>query len=266
MVTDIIARNRVEVSGVSDGPPIVFAHGFGCDQTMWRYVAPDFERDHRVVRFDHVGAAGSDLTAYSTEKYSSLDGYAADVVEIGHHLGISGGVFVGHSVAAMIGVLAHRIEPTMFDRLVLVGPSPRYLDDVGYVGGFSEADIDGLLESLASNYLGWSHATAPAIMGHADRPELGDELTASFCRTDPAIAAEFARATFLSDNRADLDHVSAACLVIQCADDFLAPMAVGTYVHDHLANSELVVIDTTGHCPHLSVPDDVIAAMRGFLP
>ena len=258
-------RNRVRVSGIEHGPTVVFAHGFGCDQELWRLVAPDFERDHRVVLFDHVGAGGSDLTAYSSQKYATLDGYAHDVVEIGEHLGITGGVFIGHSVAAIIGVLAHRLRPQMFDRLVLVSPSPRYIDEPGYVGGFSESDIVGLLESLASNYLGWSRAMAPAIMGHDDRPELGEELAASFCRTDPAIAAEFARATFLADNRDDLDHVTARCLVLQCADDFIAPMEVGRFVHDRLADSRLVVLDTSGHCPHVSVPADVVAAIRAFI-
>lgn len=262
---DVVRRNRVRVSGDEQGPSIVFAHGFGCAQEMWRHVAPEFERDHRVVLFDHVGAGGSDLAAYSSEKYSTLDGYARDVVEIGEVLGITGGIFVGHSVAAMIGVLAHRLRPQMFDRLVLVSPSPRYIDDHDYVGGFSESDIRGLLDSLASNYLGWSHATAPAIVGNGNSPELGDELTASFCRTDPAIAEEFARTTFLSDNRDDLDHVVASCLVIQCADDFIAPVQVGRFVHDRLADSRLVVLETSGHCPHMSVPDDVITAMRAFL-
>lgn len=262
---DVVRRNRVRVSGAQHGPTMMFAHGFGCDQAMWRHVAPAFEPDHRVVLFDHVGAGGSDLTAYTSERYATLDGYAADVVEIGRHLGVAGGIFVGHSVAAMIGVLAHRAEPTMFDRLVLVSPSPRYVDDDGYVGGFSQADITDLLDALASNYLGWSRAMAPAIVGPAHGAVLGEELTASFCRTDPAIAEEFARATFLSDNRDDLAHVTAECLVLQCADDFVAPVEVGRYVHEQLADSRLVILDTSGHCPHLSVPDRVTAAIREFL-
>lgn len=265
MTTDVIRRNNVRVSGPTDGEWVVFSHGFGCDQGLWRHVAPAFEPDHRVVLYDHTGSGRSDLAAYDSARYSSLDGYALDAVEIGERLGISSATFVGHSVAAMIGVVAHRMAPAMYDRLVLVAPSPRYLDDEAYVGGFSEADIAGLLDSLASNYLGWSAATAPAIVGRPDRPELGDELTESFCRTDPKIAEEFARVTFLSDHRADLDEVVARCLILQVADDFLAPVSVGEYVHSRLADSRLVVLDTSGHCPHLSVPDDVVAAMRDFL-
>ena len=183
---------------------MVFAHGFGCDQNMWRFVAPAFEDRYRTVLFDHIGAGGSDLSAYDPAKYASLEGYANDVVELCRELKITGGVFVGHSVSAMIGALASKKAPELFDKLVMVGPSPRYIDDADYVGGFSEAQINELLDFLDSNHMGWSHAMAPVIMGNPDRPELGEELTNSFCRTDPEIAKQFARATFLSDNRADL--------------------------------------------------------------
>lgn len=262
---DVLRRNNVRVVGQADGPWMMFSHGFGCDQEMWRFVAPHFEHDHRVVRYDHTGAGRSDLGAYSSDRYSTLHGYARDAVEIGQQLGITGGTFVGHSVAAMIGVLAHRAAPTMFDRLVLVAPSPRYLDDDGYVGGFSRSDIDELLDSLASNYLGWSATTAPAIVGRPDLPELGEELTESFCRTDPTIAEEFARVTFLSDHRDDLQHVEAPSLILQVAVDFLAQPAVGEFVHQQMPDSRLVVLDTSGHCPHLSVPDQVVAAIRDFV-
>ena len=197
-------RNNVAVSGDPQGAPMVFAHGYGCDKNMWRFVAPAFERDHRVVLFDHVGAGGSDPRAYDPERYASLDGYADDVVAILEELDLRDAIFVGHSVSAMIGVLAARRAPGRIGKLVLVGPSPRYIDDEGYRGGFSEEDIDELLGSLASNFLGWSSAMAPVIMGNPDRPELGEELTNSFCRMDPAIAEQFARVTFRSDNRADL--------------------------------------------------------------
>ena len=199
-----VARHNVVEHGLPSGRAMVFAHGFGCDQNMWRYVWPAFAEEYRIVLFDYVGMGGSDVSAYDPVRYASLDGYAADVLELCRELGVTDGVFVGHSVSAMIGVLAALEDPDVFGKLVLIGPSPRYIDDDGYVGGFTREDIDGLLESLASNYLGWSSAMAPVIMGNPDAPELGEELTNSFCRVDPAVAEQFARATFLSDNRADL--------------------------------------------------------------
>jgi sigma-B regulation protein RsbQ len=232
---------------------------------MWRFVAPAFERDFRVVLFDHIGAGGSDLSAYDPEKYRTLNGYAEDVVVLCRELGVERGVFVGHSVSAMIGVLAAKEAPGLFDDLVLVGPSPRYIDDDGYVGGFSEAQIHELLDFLDSNYLGWSQSLAPVIMGNPDRPELGAELANSFCRTDPAIAKSFARTTFLSDNRADLKSVPARCLILQCSEDVIAPQAVGEYVHARLPDSRLVLMRATGHCPNLSAPEETIAAIRAFL-
>jgi sigma-B regulation protein RsbQ len=257
-------RHNAKVTG-SGERAMVFAHGFGCDQNMWRLVAPAFERDFRVVLFDHVGAGGSDPTAYDPARYASLDGYAGDVVELCRELGVRGGVFVGHSVSAMIGVLAAKRAPGLFDDLVLVGPSPRYIDDEGYVGGFSEGQVHELLDFLDSNHMGWSRAMAPAIMGNPDRPELSEELANSFCRTDPEIAKRFARTTFLSDNRADLDGVPARCLVLQCSEDVIAPLEVGEYVHRRLPNSTLVVMAATGHCPNLSAPEETIAAIRAFL-
>jgi sigma-B regulation protein RsbQ len=258
-----IERNNVKISG--SGPrAMMFAHGFGCDQNMWRFVAPAFETQFRVVVFDHVGAGGSDLSAYKPEKYSSLNGYADDVVEIGRELGLQGAVFVGHSVSAMIGALASLKAPGMFESLVMVGPSPRYMNDGDYVGGFSETQIDELLESLDDNHLGWSAAMAPAIMGNPDRPELGQELADSFCRTDPDIAKAFARVTFKSDNRGDLDKITARTLVLQCSDDIIAGMQVGEYVNARIAGSRLVKLAATGHCPNLSAPDEVISAIRAF--
>jgi sigma-B regulation protein RsbQ len=245
--------------------PLVFAHGFGCDQGMWRHVAPAFAENHRLVLFDHVGAGSSDLSAYSPTRYARLEGYAADVIEILRALDLPPVVLVGHSVSAMIGVLAAAERPELFDRLVLVCPSPRYLDDDGYRGGFSAAEVEELLATMDGNYLGWSQHIAPVIMGTPDRPELGGELASSFCRTDPAIARRFARTTFLSDNRADLDRVETPALVLQCRDDVLAPMAVGEFVHAHLRGSELVVLDATGHCPNLSAPDQVVGAIATYL-
>ena len=261
----VAARNNVRTSGSVGGQPMLFAHGFGCDQNMWRHVAPAFEDRYRVVLFDHVGAGGSDLSAYDREKYSSLRGYAADILEICRELELHNVVFVGHSVSAMMGVLAAAEEPSRFGSLVLVGPSPRYIDDKGYVGGFTREDIDGLLESLESNYLGWSGAMAPAIVGNPDRPELGEELTNSFCRTDPAIARHFARVTFLSDNREDLRSVEVPTLVLQCREDVIAPLEVGAYVEREMPHAELVVMNATGHCPNLSAPEETIAAIESFL-
>lgn len=262
--SSMTARLNVTV-GPGVGTSMVFAHGFGCDQNMWRNVAPAFDADHRTILFDLVGAGGSDLGAYDPVKYAKLDGYAEDVVALARELGVENGIFVGHSVSAMIGVLAARKATELFDRLVLVGPSPRYIDDGDYVGGFSEAQIFELLEFLDSNHLGWSQAMAPVIMGNADRPELSEELAASFCRTEPEIAKRFARTTFLADNRADLADIEARVLILQCAEDVIAPVCVGEYMRDAIVGSELVMIDATGHCPHLSAPAETIAAIKAFV-
>ncbi|CAN5163592.1 alpha/beta hydrolase [soil metagenome] len=244
---------------------MVFAHGFGCDQNMWRFVAPFFGDRYRTVLFDYVGAGGSDVTAYDSDRYSTLDGYARDVLEICEALDLRDVVLVGHSVSAMIGVLAAAGAPDRFGALVLIGPSPRYTDDDGYVGGFTDDDIEELLASLDSNYLGWSDKIAPVIMGNPDQPELAAELTASFCRADPEIQKRFARATFLADNRKDLDGIALPTLVLQCSDDMLAPESVGAYVHEHLAGSQFVKLRATGHCPNLSAPQETIEAITAFL-
>jgi sigma-B regulation protein RsbQ len=264
-MSSAVMRNNVRVSGDPDGHPIVFAHGFGCDSTMWRHVAPHYEPDHRVVLFDYVGHGGARADAFDAERYGSLEGYAADVLEILSELDLSDVVFVGHSVSAMIGALAAIEEPDRFGRLVMIGPSPRYIDDGDYRGGFTREDIQGLLQSLESNYLGWSSAMAPVIMGNADRPELGEELTNAFCRTDPDIARRFATATFLSDNRADLERVPVPALVMQCSDDAIAPDEVGEYVASRVPTASLVRLRATGHCPNLSAPEETIAAIDSFL-
>jgi sigma-B regulation protein RsbQ len=262
-----VLRNNVHLSGPVDGQPIMFAHGYGCDLAMWRFIAPAFAETHRVVLFDHVGFGGSDLSAWSAARYSALRAYARDVLEIIAELGLRDVIFVGHSVAAMIGVLAAVEEPESFAHLVLVGPSARYVDDPadGYVGGFARQDIDELLDTLDGNHLGWSVGMAPVIMGNPDRPELGAELTASFCRTDPQVASVFARMTFLSDNRADLAEVAVPSLVLQCSQDVIAPETVGRYVHEHLRQSELVALEATGHCPNLSAPEETTRAIRRYL-
>jgi sigma-B regulation protein RsbQ len=258
-------KNAVTLTGTPTGQPMMFAHGFGCDQNMWRFVTPAFEDTHTVVLFDHVGSGKSDLSAYDDDRYASLDGYASDVLEIIHEHDLRDVIFVGHSVSAMVGILAAIREPERFDRLVLIGPSPCYIDDEEYIGGFGRSDIDDMLDSLDSNYLGWSSAMAPVIMGNPDRPELGAELTNSFCRTDPEIARKFARVTFLSDNREDLEQLRTPALILQCSDDVIAPSAVGDYVHKNAANSTLVTLRATGHCPNLSAPEETIAAIKAYL-
>lgn len=260
----VLRRNNVNVSGCGQRA-MVFAHGFGCDQTMWETVAGNFQQDFRVVLFDYVGHGRSDLSSYSMERYSSLAGFAEDVVEIGNALKLRDAVFVGHSVSAMIGALATLKAPGMFSNLVMVGPSPRYIDDEDYQGGFSREQIEELLEFLADNHLGWSAAMAPTIMGNPDRPELSARLENSFCSTDPEIAREFARVTFLSDNREDLGSVEVHTLVLQCSNDIIAPVEVGEYVHARLPNSVFRLLQATGHCPNLSAPGEVTAAIRDFV-
>ncbi|WP_339873817.1 alpha/beta hydrolase [uncultured Brevundimonas sp.] len=262
-----VSQRHNVVTGGSGPRAMMFAHGFGCDQHMWRLVAPAFEARFQTILFDQIGAGGSDLAAYEPEKYANLDGYAEDVVDLAEELGVRDGVFVGHSVSAMIGLLAIKRAPHLFSDLVMVGPSPRYIDDEagGYVGGFSESQIEELLTFLDSNHMGWSQAMAPTIMGNPDRPELADELTNSFCRTDPEIAKRFARTTFLSDNREDLANFATRTLILQCADDVIAPQAVGEYLHRTLPNSRLVLMEATGHCPNLSAPEETIAAIDGFV-
>jgi sigma-B regulation protein RsbQ len=261
----VVARHNITEHGPPGGQPMLFAHGFGCDQEMWRLVWPAFAASYRVVLFDHVGAGGSDLSAYDPERYASLQGYADDTLEICHELDLRDVVFVGHSVSAIVGALAAAAEPERFARLVLVGPSPRYLDDEGYSGGFTRGDIEGLLESLDANYLGWSQQMAPLIAGNPDRPEHAEELTNSFCRTDPEIARQFASVTFLSDNRSDLARVPTPSLVLQCSHDAIAPDAVGAYVAEQLPDGRLVQLRATGHMPHLSAPQETTAAIQAFL-
>ena len=257
-------RNNVRTGGAGSRA-MIFAHGFGCDQNMWRFVEPAFAQHFKTILFDHVGAGGSDLKAYDRHKYSTLSGYADDVVEIGRKLGLHDAVFVGHSVSSMIGALAVPKAPGMFGKLVMVGPSARYIDDAGYTGGFSAQQIEELLQFLESNHMGWSAQMAPVIMGNPGRPELAEELTNSFCRTDPEIAKAFARVTFTSDNRADLACINIPTLILQCSEDIIASQAVGEFVHDSIKDSQMVVLEATGHCPNLSAPEEVVAAMRRFV-
>lgn len=261
---NILRRNNVQIKG--QGPQaLIFAHGFGCDQNMWRYISPAFEENFQIVLFDHVGAGRSDLSAYNKSKYNSLRGYAGDVIDIIEELELKKPIFVGHSVSAMIGILAAIDRPEHFDKLVLVGPSPCYINDGEYIGGFTREQIEGLIDSLEANYFGWSATMAPVIMGNAQQPELGEELTNSFCRTDPEIAKQFARVTFFSDNRADLHRLSVPSLILQCSQDVIAPVGVGEYLKRNLKNSELRIMKATGHCPNLSAPEETIALIQEYL-
>lgn len=265
-MTDVVRRNAVRITGNPDGQPIVFAHGFGCDQTLWRFIVPAFEPDFRVVTFDFVGAGQSDRSAYDPARYASLDGYSADVLDICRALELRHVILVGHSVSATVAMLAAIAEPERFSDLVLVTPSPRYLDDPPeYRGGFTRADIDGLLEMMDLNAMGWAAFLAPIVMGNPDRPELAGDLETTFCSIDPVMARQFAEVTFLSDNRADLALVTTPSLIVQCSTDAVAPLEVGVYLAAHLAGSTLRVIDAIGHCPHVSHPAATIEVIRTWL-
>lgn len=261
---NVIKRNNVIVKG-KGSQAIMFAHGFGCDQNMWRYVVPAFEENYKIVLFDHVGAGGSDLSAFIPQKYEKLEGYADDIIEIATALELRDIIFAGHSVSALMGIIASQRSPGLFKSLVLVGPSPSYINDGDYVGGFTQPQIEELLESLDQNHLGWSMTMAPVIMGNPDRKELSEELANSFCRTDPAIAKHFARTTFLTDKRELLSAVKIPSLILQCSGDVIAPRSVGEYMHQQMNGSKLVVMKATGHCPNLSAPEETIDAIMKFL-
>jgi sigma-B regulation protein RsbQ len=261
---NVIERNNVIVKGAGANV-MMFAHGFGCDQNMWRFVYPAFEADYKIVLFDHVGAGSSDLSAYSYKKYDNLDGYAHDIIEIANTLKVKDMVFVGHSVSAIMGLIAADIAPELFKSIILVSPSPSYINDEGYIGGFNRSEIDELLESLENNHLGWSMAMAPVIMGNPDRKELGGELSNSFCKTDPEIAKHFARTTFLTDKRDILQQAKIPSQILQCSNDIIAPVEVGHYMHERMPDSKLVIMNATGHCPNLSAPEETIAAITSYL-
>lgn len=264
MNSSIEERFNINILG-NGTQPMLFAHGYGCDQNMWRFVYPHFEQDYKIILFDYIGAGKSDLSAYSNNKYDSLQAYADDIISICKHLNLKDVIFVGHSVSAMIGVLANKKAPTLFSKMVMVGPSPRYINDENYNGGFEESSIQELLTTLDSNYLGWSQTMAPVIMGNDDRPHLGEELSNSFCSTDPEIAKNFARVTFLSDNRADLPAIKIPCLILQCRNDVIAPIEVGEYTAKSIPNSTLKILNAIGHCPNLSAPEETTAAIKEFL-
>ena len=260
----VIVRNHVTVSGCHDGPTIVLAHGFGCDQHVWDRVAPLLEPTHRVVRFDHVGSGASDASAYDPERYATIDGYARDLVEIAEALGLEDATYVGHSIGGAIGVLADVAAPGRFGSLVLVGASARYLDDdpVGYRGGFTAADLHDVLEAIADNWHGWAEAMAPVIMRNPEHPELSVELHGLLARLDPVVARTFARATFRADVRDALARVRARTAVLHCLDDAVVPDEAARYLHEHLPGSRFVQLRVTGHCPPLSSPEELVDAIR----
>ena len=257
-------QHAISIRGQGD-VPMVFLHGYGCDQNMWRLMTPYFEQSYKVVLYDQIGAGKSDLSAYDKVKYASLEGYADDLIAICTELGLGPVIVVAHSVGCTIALLAARRRPDLFDRLILVGPSPCYINDDTYVGGFERAELDEMLEFLQINHAGWSAHMAPIIMGNPERPELAAELEASFCRTDPTIAHEFAKVTFLSDHRADLPDVSTPMLILQSDEDVIAPVSVGSYMHAALPVSDLVVLKSPGHCPHISAAARVSAAIIHYL-
>lgn len=263
-MSNILVRNNVRVLG--EGQPMLFAHGFGCDQNMWRFVTPSFTEQYKIVLFDYVGSGKSDISAYNNEKYDDLNGYASDVLDIIEALGLRDTIFVGHSVSCMIGLLAAIKKPGLFSKMIFVGPSPRYINESpSYTGGFEKKDIDELLETMDRNYIGWANFLAPVIMKNPDRPELGEELVESFCSTDPVIARQFAKVTFLSDNRNDLKKLKIPTLILQCTDDLIAPLQVGDFLQQQIAGSTLKVMKATGHCPHMSAPAETVALMHDYL-
>ena len=264
MTTSILDRNNVKTFGHGT-TPMIFAHGFGCDQNMWRFVTPAFEDDYLIVLFDYVGAGKSDKSSYNVDRYSTLEGYAQDVIEICEEMDLQNSIFVGHSVSSMIGLIAAIHKPSLFQQLIMIGPSPCYIDDDNYRGGFKRGDIENLLETMEKNYIGWANFLAPAIMANSDKPQLGEELAESFCTTDPMIARQFAEATFFSDNRSDLANTPVPSLLLQCSDDIIAPLEVGEYLSKQMPHSTLNILKATGHCPHMSAPDETIQRIKEYL-
>lgn len=260
-----LARHNVRRSGAVGQRPLVFAHGYGCDQQVWRHVTPAFETDHELLVYDCAGSGGADPEAYDRQHHGTLEGHARDLIDVCEAAGLQQPVLVAHSVSTMIGVVAARLRPDLFGALVLVAPNPCYINQPGYQGGFERGDVEDLLDTLDSNFFSWARMMAPVIMGHPQRPELGHDLANSFCRIDPAVGRHFARVTFLADHRADLAQLRTPCLVMQCAEDALAPLAVGDYLQRELPDAELVRLQATGHCPHISAPAETIATLQAFL-
>lgn len=261
---DVLKRNNVNIIGQGK-QVLMFAHGFGCDQSMWRFVTPAFEKDYKIVLFDYVGCGKSDISQYREDRYNSLYGYALDVLEICHELELEDVILVGHSVSSMIGLLASIQDQERFRAMILVCPSACYINKNGYIGGFEEKDLHGLMEVMENNYVGWANFLAPMVMKNLERPELAQELEESFCSMDKEITGNFAKVTFFSDNRRELSEVKVPSLVLQCKEDDIASEIVGEYVHNTLENSEIYYMNATGHCPHMSHPQETIECMQKYL-
>ncbi|WP_281387357.1 alpha/beta fold hydrolase [Arenibacter arenosicollis] len=261
---DVLKRNNVNIIG-KGSQVIMFAHGFGCDQVMWRYITPAFEEDYKLVLFDYVGCGKSDIGQYNEDRYGSLHGYAQDVLEICNTLSLENVILVGHSVSSMIGMLASIQQPELFRSLILVCPSPCYINKPGYTGGFEEKDLLELMEVMENNYVGWASFLAPVVMKNTERPELVQELGESFCSMDKEITGNFAKVTFFSDNRKDLPKVKVPSLILQCTEDDIASDKVGAYVQDNLRHSEIYHMKATGHCPHMSDPEETIKYIKQYL-
>lgn len=261
---NVVVRNNVTILGQGD-QPLIFAHGFGCDQNMWRFITPAFMDKYQIILFDYVGSGNSDTNAYSSEKYQSLQGYVQDVLDIIETLSLQNSIFVGHSISAMIGLLASIQHPDYFKKLIMIGPSPCYLNDDGYRGGFERSDIAELLDMMEMNFTGWASYMAPIAMSNPDQPALTQELKQTFIAADPIIAKEFAEVTFLSDHRSELSKVSVPSLIIQCSEDSIVPIGVGDYLHHHLKNSTLQLMEAKGHYPHISHPNETIQCIADFL-
>jgi sigma-B regulation protein RsbQ len=264
MAPDVIKRNNVTLKGTGN-IPMMFAHGFGCDQTMWRFITPEFENRFRLILFDYVGCGKSDLSSYNPHRYNSLDGYAQDIIDVCDTLQLRDVILVGHSVSAVIGILANIQRPNLFKSLILICPSPCYINQPGYEGGFERNDLEELLEVMDNNYVSWAQYLAPIVMKNPENPILSEELAASFCSINPEITKKFAELTFFSDNREDLKKVNTPSLILQCSEDDIAPDAVGSFVNNHLKKSILYKLNATGHCPHMSEPEETIACINKFL-
>ena len=262
-MTDVLLRNNVKITG--EGQPMLFAHGFGCDQKMWRFITPAFEKDYQLILFDYVGAGNSDKSAYDIEKYNDLNGYVQDILDIVTTLDLKNVILIAHSVSCMISLLSSIKEPHRFAKMVFIGPSACYINNGAYVGGFEKKDILDLLETMEKNYIEWANFLAPAIMKNPENPELGKELNQSFCSTDPTIAKQFAAVTFLSDNRKDLSKMTTPTLLLQCTNDLLAPKEVGEYLHREIPGSTLKIMNATGHCPHMSAPGETVSLIKNYL-
>jgi len=265
MNQNIIKRNNINISGKGK-KPIIFAPGFGCDQTVWKDVLPAFEEDYQVILFDYVGFGGSDISAFNSVKYGKLSGYVQDVLDVCAVLDLKEAIFVGHSVSSMIGLLASNAEQSYFSHLIMIGPSPCYLNDPpDYYGGFEKEDLENLIDMMEKNYIGWANVFSSTLINNAERTDAAKELEDRFCSTDPLIATTFAKACFFTDSRQDITKAKVPSLILQCTEDIIAPKGVGEYLKRNMPNSEITYMNTSSHCPHISDPDETILSIKNYL-